>query len=842
MINDDATPTPDDDSIPDALPDGPLDYEPTDEEMAGAEEVLGVSIPSTSDEPESDDAGPSYESAHLAFREFLIAHDLTPAPHDPLPFQEGVRTFSRISCSLKAQHTGKPNDAGWYLFKPHGSIHVGVCGCWICGTQHTWVKGQGKRLTPQERADREAALDEWTKSSALQNQFQEDAASTAQARINEASPASDSHPYLTAKGVKPHGIFQLYDEFHKLTGLLVPMQDFSGKIWSFQVIHSEKVFIFRSGNRSNKKNLPRGKTGGHFHPIGDWATSGIVLLAEGYATAATVHEATGLPVLVCFSCHNFEEVATNLRKIRPNVKILICGDEDSSTPGNPGRTRAQRAAVSVQGFFAIPKFKIDPAQPIDASLSDFNDLARVSGKDTVRTQILDALSDLPPSVRLFPNVVYVSGAQGWGIQRPDESWFLGGAEDAKRIVKAKGFSFTCAKDETISDGDVILKDLQFHQHVNYFGPVSGYPKGVSTTINNLRILCPSELQLVTPSPGPWPFIESILTQLYANLPQLTRALAWQAHAVKGVYNATANHMGVPEFTIGNAIVLCGKAGNGKGLQQAIITMLLGGGANASQLITSKTPFNGDLIATSHLYTEDQLPSHRLEERLAYGSAIKAIVANKIHSAHTKRQTPIQLNPFWRISISLNNDPNNLLCLPPLDDSLRDKLLILKCENVEHGYDTTDPAQSVALTSNLHRELPHFVHFLLHEFETPPSIYHRRFGVDGWCHPEIAEILGRSTFESELIETITETLGNNVVEAQSMFQGTARQLDTRLRECLSADEARRMLPNLRSIGISLTHLSKTHPDLVAKTLRDGAAVYRINRPTSEQKLALVGIRQ
>jgi hypothetical protein len=51
----------------------------------------------------------------------------------------------------------------------------------------------------------------------------------------------------------------------------------------------------------------------------------------------------------------------------------------------------------------------------------------------------------------------------------------------------------------------------------------------------------------------------------------------------------------------------------------------------------------------------------------------------------------------------------------------------------------------------------------------------------------------------------------------------------------------MLPSLRSIGISLTHLSKNHPDLVAKTLRDGCSVYRINKPTGDQKLALIGIR-
>src|SRR5690606_19898560 len=66
---------------------------------------------------------------------------------------------------------------------------------------------------------------------------------------------------------------------------------------------------------------------GHFHLLGH-APQWVVLLAEGYATAATLFEATGLPVVCAFDASNLMPVAEALRKRYKRARILVCADDD----------------------------------------------------------------------------------------------------------------------------------------------------------------------------------------------------------------------------------------------------------------------------------------------------------------------------------------------------------------------------------------------------------------------------------------------------------------------------------------------------------------------------------
>ena len=82
-----------------------------------------------------------------------------------------------------------------------------------------------------------------------------------------------------------------------------------------------------------------------------------LLLCEGYATAATVFSATGEATAVAFNAGNLPAVARALRVKFPNIKLVICADDDAQTPGNPGRTKAAEAARAVGGFVAVPRFE-----------------------------------------------------------------------------------------------------------------------------------------------------------------------------------------------------------------------------------------------------------------------------------------------------------------------------------------------------------------------------------------------------------------------------------------------------------------------------------------------------
>ena len=109
-----------------------------------------------------------------------------------------------------------------------------------------------------------------------------------------------------------------------------------------------------------------------------------ILVGEGFATTATLHEAILEPAAVAFNAGNLRPVAEALHAKYPTAQIVICGDNDSATSGNPGLAKAWEAAQAVNGLLAAPLFT-DPAEG-----TDFNDLAVRYRANEVRRQIAAA--------------------------------------------------------------------------------------------------------------------------------------------------------------------------------------------------------------------------------------------------------------------------------------------------------------------------------------------------------------------------------------------------------------------------------------------------------------------
>ena len=90
----------------------------------------------------------------------------------------------------------------------------------------------------------------------------------------------------------------------------------------------------------------------------DPAGPAVLLIAEGFATAASLHEATGRPAAVAFDAGNLAHVVKALRKKYPAALIVLAGDDDRDTEArtgsNPGRLKATAAARSVQGLAVFP--------------------------------------------------------------------------------------------------------------------------------------------------------------------------------------------------------------------------------------------------------------------------------------------------------------------------------------------------------------------------------------------------------------------------------------------------------------------------------------------------------
>lgn len=183
--------------------------------------------------------------------------------------------------------------------------------------------------------------------------------------------------YLTRKRVAAHGL--RFSPSGNGT-VAVPMMDGAGKVWGLQLIRGKK----RGTGKLEKEYWPRGLAKqGHYHLIGP-IPRGVVLVAEGYATAATLHQATGLPVAVAFDAGNLQPVAQSISKTYRSAKIVVCADDDYLTDGNPGVTAAKNAAHAVQGIVAVPVFAADRE---GKKVTDFNDLAEREGEAVVRAQV-----------------------------------------------------------------------------------------------------------------------------------------------------------------------------------------------------------------------------------------------------------------------------------------------------------------------------------------------------------------------------------------------------------------------------------------------------------------------
>ena len=309
---------------------------------------------------------------------------------------EGVRQGGAI-----ALHTIRLDDgrdaligAGWY-YKAAEKIVVKI---------QLRVDAKPVTLSKEAREAAKARLREMEKAAEADLKRRQDKAAR-QAMHTWARCASEgTAAYLEKKGIKGYGV-----KFSPGGAVVVPMADTHGRIHGLQVIRPAKK------NGRDKDFWPAGLAKkGHFHQIG--LPVSVVLIAEGYATGASLHEATGLPVVVAFDAGNLSPVAAAIHKKYPRAKVLVCADDDYLTDGNPGVTSASNAALAVGGAWVSPAFAADRA---GKKITDFNDLHALEGIGAVRAQIEARLSALGWDVAAPPRAD--AAPQGGGGRRAAQS-------------------------------------------------------------------------------------------------------------------------------------------------------------------------------------------------------------------------------------------------------------------------------------------------------------------------------------------------------------------------------------------------------------------------------------
>lgn len=277
-------------------------------------------------------------SPEQQLREAMEAHDID-AP-DNLALDGILHRFNT---------GGKTDDAGWYVAYSD-EIPAGSFGNWRTNETYTFRANIGRPLSMMEQRstdkrilDAKNAREAEKKARAL---MAKDSVTTI---WDTTSEATDDHPYLVAKGVKAHNLH--------ITGdgrLIVPVYNFNNELVNLQYIDKNSKKRFHSGADIK----------GNFTILGD-PTSSSIFVCEGYATASSVYEASGIPTVVAFNAGNLNPVIDHIRTANKSLSITIVADNDlpNEKTGHRAGQEAANSAADLYGCTVI----LPPIEGMDAN-------------------------------------------------------------------------------------------------------------------------------------------------------------------------------------------------------------------------------------------------------------------------------------------------------------------------------------------------------------------------------------------------------------------------------------------------------------------------------------------
>lgn len=289
---------------------------------------------------------------------------------------------------------GKGGAHGWYVLHSDG-IPAGCFGNWKTALKRNWRADIGRRLTQRELDEHRRRMREAQAHRDALEAVRHKAGADCAKRIWEgAEPAPSDHPYLCAKGVQPHGL-RVYSSkkqglcyagteggFMDCDGALVlPMFKAGGSISTVEFIGADGAKGWLGGAAKL----------GTWCMLGELADGEPLVLVEGWATGASIREATGWPVAIAGDAGNLVPVAKALRKQQPAAHLLIGADNDRPNgqyPQGTGQHYANEAAIAVAALVLLPP---DVPSRLEAGKgSDWNDIHVHQGLEAVKAAFVAA--------------------------------------------------------------------------------------------------------------------------------------------------------------------------------------------------------------------------------------------------------------------------------------------------------------------------------------------------------------------------------------------------------------------------------------------------------------------
>lgn len=372
----------------------------------------------------------------------------------------------------------------------------------------------------------------------------------------------------------------------------------------------------------------------------------------------------------------------------------------------------------------------------------------------------------------------------------------------------------------------VLCDIRETQYVDYIGPLGGHLPG-ERIFNGSKMVVTSAPTIIEAKEGTSPFLDKFFNDLLSdpqNPDQLPAFLNWLAHC----RSALLQH----KRTQTPALALAGGRSNGKSLAIEIINRCLGGrSANGYSFFSGKKGFNGDMAGVELIVIDDAAASKDHRARVHLAQSIKANQFAAGVRIEAKNREAINLDPVQAIVIAVNCDPEELLVLPELTDSMEDKIMLLSTKQSTF-FDTQEENRAA-----LDAELPAFLHKLeTRDLSNAYELASKRLKC--FWHPDVLERVGMLSNERQLLELVhSDSEVCAEITDKGEWVGTAASLEAALTCQLNpfCHQAKKLLSWSAACGTYLGRLADTEGTGVYRDKLTGSTriqTYRITLPAKK----------
>ena len=444
----------------------------------------------------------------------------------------------------------------------------------------------------------------------------------------------------------------------------------------------------------------------------------------------------------------------------------------------------------------------------------------VETEDTLPSQI-DALEQGFASP--LDDIWYIRANKQFGHKISDGSWYAPSAHELEQHLVVAGISSEGRRSPLVR----CMTYLREKRYVDQVLNLSGYLEGMHV-VGQSRILVMKGYQAIEPQNIPWPTLQTFLDNLLG--PQREELDFWLKFALDALRRT--NNLS------GQALILVGAAHSGKSLlQEDVITPLLGGrSTDPTAYLQGRTPFNQELFSAEHLLMTDYPDHDSREKREQFSERLKQLLVSKTQTCFIKGAAALTLQPFWRVSISLN--PGQIHALPMANPDMLEKLILLSVHQSDNPVFTADAVGRVQLIQAFRDELPGYAYYL-QQLTQPPSLEDKRFGRRSYHDPGLLNKLKQDQPEFLLLDLLNQALflhkSPNLGSGCGTFKaGRWEGKAYELRECILSTPGLRqagedILRHTKVCGRLLGELARLYPSRFATRQVHHTTVWQISKP-------------